>query len=107
MMDSQTGERAYRTMQELATQFANGQLEVGEGTDAVTKRDALDALVQVFAVLDQPLAGNELTLQMVMNAMAFLVTLWDHIATAPTDGDGTLTRDEIAELVEELRANRP
>ena len=100
--------RLYAMMQHLMTVAAHGRLP-GPAPDrgVVTRDDALDAVLQLAAVIDHSTQSGAIPVERGQHAAAMLMIVREFIQTLPApppraDGSDPVTPD-LEELVKELR----
>ena len=99
--------RLYGMMQYLFTQAATGNLpQPAPPRGVVTVEDALDAVLQVAAVIDSATQAGLIPVEQGVHSGAMLMIIREYIRSLPAGirGDGTDgVAGDLAELVRELR----
>lgn len=99
--------RALGMMQHLAGAFANGEHPTGPERGIVDRDAALDAVMQLFAAIDEPLQAGTLDLNRGLHAMSMLMMVREYIAPLPDPpGDEALFHQDLTKLVGALRTAR-
>ncbi len=102
--------RVYGLMQTLMAHFANREApDVPEQRGVVDLQDALDALLQVAAVLDEHTQSGELPGHRGVHAGAMLMVVRDYLRPLPPGiarGGGDRLTEDLQELVNALRDAR-
>ena len=84
-------ERLYATMQRLLVVYADRQTsEIAGPRGVVERQDALDAVIQLAAVVDEAVQAGGIPVDRGMHAAAMLMVLREFIQPLPPawDGDG-------------------
>jgi hypothetical protein len=101
--------RLYGMMQWLMAAYANREApQVPAPRNVVELQDALDAVIQLAAVIDQQTQAGHIPENSGKHAAAMLMVVRDYIQPLPVGGDETddgVTRD-LSELVADLRQAR-
>jgi hypothetical protein len=104
------GGRLYGMMQWLMTAYADREApQIPEARDVVELQDALDAVVQIAAVISSETEAGHIPVETGKHAAAMLMVIRDYIQPLPIgetgeDDDG-VTRD-LEEMVASLREAR-
>ena len=96
-------------MQRLASAYIRGE-NIGRGPDRglINEDDAVNALMQTFAVIDQQLQENEMPPDKALHAMQMLMVIHEFIRPIPgSPGDEELFNADLAETAALLRENSP
>jgi hypothetical protein len=103
------GERALGMMQMLAAYYSRGEdLERGPDRALVDEEVALDAVMQLFAVVDQHLQAGRIPKDNGLHAIQMLMIVREFIRPIPgPPGDEELFEADLAGLAEELRRASP
>ena len=104
-------ERLYATMRRLMVRYAHRQASEVPGPRGVVKRqDALDAVIQLAAVVDEAVHADAIPVDRGMHAAAMLMVLREFVQPLPPawDGDGCTDYlvDDLAVMVTALREAR-
>jgi hypothetical protein len=104
-------ERLYATMQRLMVMYARRQTSEIPGPRGVVKRqDALDAVIQLAAVVDEAVHADAIPVDRGMHAAAMLMVLREFVQPLPPDWDGDGCTDylnaDLAMMVTALRKAR-
>ena len=105
------GERLYAAMQRLLVAYAHRQAsEIPGPRDVVQRQDALDAVIQLAAVVDEAVHTGAIPVDRGMHAAAMLMVLREFVQPLPPewDGDGCTDypKDDLAMMVTTLREAR-
>lgn len=103
-------QRAYRMMQMLMASRANDvEVPVGEDRGVVELEDALDAVIQAAAVIDEYTQDGSIPVERGVWAGGMLMVIRDYLQPLPpgTDASGhDKFTDDLREMVEALREAR-
>src|SRR3954447_14726356 len=106
-------DRLYRLMQGLLIDYAHKRVpEAAADRGVVDRQDALDAVVNLAAILDRNLQDGDLARGDATHMAAMLMVVRDYVHPLPRDrGDGSAgeadaVTDDLRELVGGLRAAR-
>ena len=104
-------ERLYATMRRLMVVYARRQAAEIPGPRGVVKRqDALDAVIQLAAVVDEAVQAAAIPVDRGMHAAAMLMVLREFVQPLPPDWDGDgctdYLKDDLAMMVTALREAR-
>ena len=104
-------ERLYATMRRLMVVYAHRQASEIPGPRGVVKRqDALDAVIQLAAVVDEAVQAGAIPVDRGMHAAAMLMVLREFVQPLPPDWDGDgctdYLKDDLAMMVTALREAR-
>ena len=104
-------ERLYATMLRLLVVYADRQASEVPGSRGVVERqDALDAVIQVAAVVDEAVHTGGIPVDRGMHAAAMLMVLREFVQPLPPDWDGDgctdYLDDDLAMMVTALREAR-
>ena len=104
-------ERLYATMRRLMVGYARQQASEIPGPRGVVKRqDALDAVIQLAAVVDEAVQAGAIPVDRGMHAAAMLMVLREFVQPLPPDWDGDgctdYLKDDLAMMVTALREAR-
>ena len=104
-------ERLYATMQRLLVVYADRQTSEIPGSRGVVERqDALDAVIQVAAVVDEAVHTGGIPVDRGMHAAAMLMVLREFLQPLPPAWDGDRCTDylngDLATMVGALREAR-
>jgi len=102
------GRRLYGMMQHLLTVAAHHELpEVAPARGIVTRDDALDAVLQVAAVIDEAAQAGHIPVERGMHGVSMLMLIREYIKPLPRvpgkNGMGDEVTPDLAELVALLR----
>ena len=103
--------RLYATMRRLMVVYARRQASEIPGPRGVVKRqDALDAVIQLAAVVDEAVQAGAIPVDRGMHAAAMLMVLREFVQPLPPDWDGDgctdYLKDDLAMMVTALREAR-
>jgi len=104
-------ERLYATMVRLMVAYADRRTsEIPGPRGVVEHQDALDAVIQVAAVVDEAVHNGAIPLDRGMHAAAMLMVLREFVQPLPPDWDGDgctdYLNDDLAMMVTLLRDAR-
>lgn len=104
-------ERLYATMRRLMVVYADRQAsEVPSPRGVVKRQDALDAVIQLAAVVDEAVQADAIRVDRGMHAAAMLMVLREFVQPLPPDWDGDRCTDylvdDLAVMVTALREAR-
>ena len=104
-------ERLYATMRRLLVVYAHRQASEIPGPRGVVQRqDALDAVIQIAAVIDEAVHTGAIPMARGMHAAAMLMVLREFVQPLPPDRDGDgctdYLSDDLAMMVTALREAR-
>src|SRR4051794_19507019 len=106
-LDDETGLRGLGMMQALASAYAHGGHPSGPQRGIVDKAAALDAVMQVFAVIDEPLQAGEADQGRSLHAMSMLMLIREYIEPLPNPpGDEQLLAGDLRDLAAEMASQR-
>jgi hypothetical protein len=105
------GERLYAMMRRLMVVYADRQTsEIPSHRGVVQRQDALDAVIQLAAVVDEAVHTGAVSVDRGMHAAAMLMVLREFIQPLPPDWDGDgctdYLNDDLAMMVTALREAR-
>jgi hypothetical protein len=104
-------ERLYATMRRLLVVYAHRQAsEIPGPRDIVQRQDALDAVIQLAAVVDKAVQAGAIPVARGMHAAPMLMVLREFVQPLPPDWDGDgcadYLNDDLAMMVTALREAR-
>ena len=104
-------ERLYATMRRLLVAYAHRQAsEIPGPRDVVQRQGALDAVIQLAAVVDEAVQAAAIPVTRGMHAAAMLMVLREFVQPLPPDRDGDgctdYLNDDLAIMVTALRKAR-
>ena len=104
-------ERLYAKMQHLMVVYGRRQAcEIPDSRGVVERQDALDAAIQLAAVLDEAVQAGAIPVDRGMHAVAMLMVLREYVQPLPPDWDGDgctdYLVDDLALIVTALREAR-
>ncbi len=104
-------ERLYATMLRLLVRYAHRQTsEIPGSRDVVNRQDALDAVIQIGAVVDEAVQAGAIPVDRGMHAAAMLMVLREFVQPLPPDWDADgctdYLVDDLAMMVTALREAR-
>ena len=102
------GGRALGMMQMLMASYAAGRSAIGPERGIVKREDAMDAIVQIAATVDEWLQGGLVPEERSLNVMLMLMVIRDLVAPLPdVEQEELLLRRDLQEAVDALRETRP
>ena len=98
MADSaEISERALDLMQALAAAYADGDVPEGPNRGIVGRRTAMDAVMQMYAILEEQLVEEQISEEVGLHGVAMLMLIREYVLSLP-DPPG-----EEARLASDLR----
>jgi hypothetical protein len=95
--------RAFGMMQALAEAYADGAVPDGPQRGIVGRRSAMDAVMQLFAVIDEEVEAERIPEESALHAMAMLMLVREYVLPLPDPpGDEQVLRDDLAALTQML-----
>ena len=93
-------ERLYATMRRLMVGYARRQASESPGPRGVVKRqDALDAVIQLAAVVDAAVQADAIPVDRGMHAAAMLMVLREFVQPLPPEWDGDGCTDYLTDAL--------
>jgi hypothetical protein len=100
---TEISERALELMQALAAAYAEGDVPEGPSRGIVGRRTAMDAVMQIYAILEEQLVGEQIPDDVGLHAMAMLMLIREYVLALPDPpGDEALLRSDLTELTRML-----
>ena len=100
---AEISERALELMQALAEAYADGDVPEGPSRGIVGRRTAMDAVMQVYAILEEQLADERVPDEVGLHGMAMLMLIREYVFPLPDPpGDEALLRSDLADLTRML-----
>ena len=100
---AEISERALELMQALAAAYADGDVPEGPSRGIVGRRTAMDAVMQIYAVLDELLDAERVEDEVGLHAMAMLMLIHEYVLPLPDPpGDEALLRSDLTDLTRML-----
>ena len=95
--------RALEMMHSLAAAYADGDVPEGPSRGIVGRRTAMDALMQVYAILEEQLDSENLPDEIGLHGMSMLLLLREYIFAVPDPpGDGKQMSSDLQDLTRML-----
>ena len=95
--------RALGMMQALAEAYADGGVPDGPQRGIVGRRTAMDAVMQLFAVIDEEIEAERMPEESALHAMAMLMLLREYVLPLPDPpGDEQLLSEDLSTLAQML-----
>jgi hypothetical protein len=95
--------RALGLMEALAGAYADGKVPQGPDRGIVGRRTAMDAVMQVFAVVHEQLEAEEIPEDIGLHVISMLMLLREYVLSLPDPpDDGEVLSDDLASLVRML-----
>ena len=95
--------RAHEMMDSLAAAYAEGDVPEGPQRGIVGRRTAMDALMQVYAILGEQLESEEISEEIGLHGMSMLLLLREYIFAVPDPpDDGTQMTSDLQDLTRML-----
>ena len=99
----QIAARALNMMQALAEAYADGAVPDGPQRGLVGRRSAMDAVMQLFALIDEEIEAERMPEESILHAMAMLMVIREYVLPLPDPpGDEELLREDLTTLVQML-----
>ncbi len=96
-------ERALELMQALAAAYADGDVPEGPSRGIVGRRTAMDAVMQIYAVLEELLVDERIEDEVGLHAMSMLMLLREYVLALPDPpGDEERLRSDLTDLTRML-----
>ena len=90
-------------MQALAEAYADGGVPDGPQRGIVGRRNAMDAVMQLFALIDEEIEAERMPEESILHAMAMLMLLREYVLPLPDPpGDEELLREDLTTLTQML-----
>ena len=104
MADAQEiSERALELMQALAAAYADGDVPEGPNRGVVGRRTAMDAVMQIYAILEEQLVEEKVDDEVGLHGMAMLMLIREFVLPLPDPSDdGARLRTDLTELTRML-----
>ena len=100
---AEIGERALELMQALAAAYAEGDVPEGPSRGIVGRRTAMDATMQLYAILEEQLVGERMDDEVGLHGMAMLMLLREYVLSLPDPpDDGALLSSDLKDLTRML-----
>lgn len=97
------GERALELMQALAAAYADGDVPEGPNRGIVGRRTAMDATMQIYAILEEQLVSEQMEDDVGLHAMAMLMLIREYVLALPDpSGDETRLKQDLSDLTRML-----
>ncbi len=97
------GERALELMQALAAAYADGDVPEGPNRGIVGRRTAMDAVMQIYAILEEQLVDERVSDEVGLHGMAMLMLLREYVLSLPDpSGDGARLKSDLSDLTRML-----
>ena len=100
---AEISERALALLQALAAAYADGDVPEGRDRGGVGRRTAMDAVMQVYAILEEQLVNESMPDEVGLHGMAMLMLIREYVLPLPEPpGDEALLRSDLADLTHML-----
>ena len=100
---AEISERALELMQALAAAYADGDVPEGPSRGIVGRRTAMDAVMQIYAVLAELLESERIEDEVGLHGIAMLMLIREYVLSLPDPpGDEALLRSDLADLTRML-----
>lgn len=100
---NEISDRALEMMQSLAAAYAEGDVPEGPQRGIVGRRTAMDAVMQIFAVLHEQLQDEHISDEVGLHAMSMLMLIREYLLSLPDPpGDGAQLREDLKSLTQML-----
>lgn len=95
--------RALEMMQSLAGAYAQGDVPEGPNRGIVGRRTAMDAVMQLYAVLEEQLQDEHMSDDVGLHGMCMLLLLREYVLSLPDPpDDGAALREDLQSLTQML-----
>lgn len=96
-------DRALEIMQSLAAAYVEGDVPEGPDRGIVGRRTAMDAVMQVYAVLEEQLQDERIADEVGLHGISMLMLIREYLLPLPDPpDDGALMRDDLKSLTQML-----
>ena len=96
-------ERALELMQALAAAYADGDVPEGPSRGIVGRRTAMDAVMQIYAILEEQLVDENVPDEVGLHGMAMLMLIREYVLALPDPpGEGSVLKNDLADLTKML-----
>ena len=96
-------ERALELMQALAAAYAEGDVPEGPDRGIVGRRTAMDAVMQLYAVLEEQLVAERISDEVGLHGVAMLMLIREYVLPLPDPpGDGSRLTGDLRDLTRML-----
>jgi hypothetical protein len=104
MADStEISERALELMQALASAYADGDVPEGPQRGIVGRRTAMDAVMQIYAILEEQLVGEQIPDEVGLHGVAMLMLIREYVLSLPDPpGDEAQLASDLRDLTRML-----
>lgn len=104
MADSaEISERALELMQALAAAYADGDVPEGPDRRIVGRRTAMDAVMQIYAILEEQLVAEQIPDEVGLHGVAMLMLIREYVLSLPDPpGDGAQLASDLRDLTRML-----
>ena len=100
---AEISERALELMQALAAAYAEGDVPEGPSRGIVGRRTAMDAVMQIYALLEEQLVAEQIPDDVGLHGIAMLMLLREYVLALPDPpGDEELLRRDLTDLTRML-----
>ncbi len=100
---AEISERALELMQALAAAYAEGDVPEGPGRGIVGRRTAMDAVMQIYAILEEQLVAEQIPDDVGLHGVAMLMLIREYVLSLPDPpDDGARLRSDLADLTRML-----
>ena len=90
-------------MQALAAAYADGDVPEGPSRGIVGRRTAMDAVMQIYAILQELIVDEQVEDEVGLHAMAMLMLIREYVLALPDpSGDEALLRQDLTDLTRML-----
>jgi hypothetical protein len=96
-------ERALELMQALAAAYADGNVPEGPSRGIVGRRTAMDAVMQIYAVLEEQLVDESVPDDVGLHGMAMLMLIREYVLPLPDPpGEEARLKSDLSDLTRML-----
>ncbi len=96
-------ERALELMQALAAAYAEGEVPEGTNRGIIGRRTAMDAVMQIYAILEEQIVAERIPDDIGLHAMSMLMLLREYVLPLPDpSGDEAQLRRDLTDLTKML-----
>ena len=90
-------------MQALAEMYADGTVPEGPQRNVVSRRTAMDAVMQIFAIIDEEVEAHRMPEDSALDAVTMLMLVREYVFPLPDVGEEeAVLRDDMQTLTQML-----
>ncbi len=96
-------ERALELMQAMAAAYSAGDVPEGPNRGIVGRRTAMDAVMQIYAILEEQLADEQISDEVGLHGVAMLMLIREYVLSLPDPpGDEAQLASDLRDLTRML-----